>query len=715
MTLLSTRALAVLATTALVLAVVSVQRKKDDRFEQAKLHWFAGPLLWLLAFTLPPLVAGFFGYGLFSAIEEDAVERFANQYAMIGVLVGLRPIVDVALELIDHKSETLGIWLRRIRDLLAFAAAVYITVMALDVPWNWKVDALPLESRAFTIGLVILALALLYFVGQRHGAVVAVGVISLAVAGILQYFVLDFRGVPYLPSDVTALTTAAEVSEGYVFAFDARCLYVVKLVFLAIGLLSLVHPKRLKLGRDLFKRIGINLACAVLVGAVGFAAVRVPDWRPVFGFGDGWYWDERGAYERHGFLPAFVCYAQDLVVEAPDGYSDDAARADEAALAADFDAAQGKAYEQAHAQFEKEQPSIVMVMNESFTDFSIINELGVGYKGTSYVCGGLDDALQQGFVSMSAYGGGTANTEFEMLTGVSIAYVGRGKIPYAMHDFSTTDSIVGQLKRLGYATTAVHPSVPTNYQRHKVYPQMGFDEFISAWDYPEDTERYHSQIRDSATYKTILDILSKNDGPQFVFDITMANHGGYLRGTTAPEDRENLNPPGASKRTNKMLNEFIACMNASDKDLKWFIDELRKLDRPVVLLFFGDHQPSFSHVYNNLLYPDEVQDSLQHLGRCYETPYLVWANYDVAGNAQKGEERDTSSEALGSLVLSMVGAPLTDFQKATLGAHEQLAQVNARGYRDYDGTWYAPSEKSPYQELYQKLQNVNYLEFGSKF
>ena len=145
---------------------------------------------------------------------------------------------------------------------------------------------------------------------------------------------------------------------------------------------------------------------------------------------------------------------------------------------------------------------------------------------------------------MSAYGGGTCNTEFEFLTGNSMSYLGSGVYPYTIYDLLDTKNLAEQFKDLGYTTTAMHPNHGTNWNRENVYSGFGFDRFMTINDF-QDAEKLRGMVSDAATYDKILEMLESDSAPQFIFDVTMQNHSGYDTGLLPPDKLNNYLIDGA--------------------------------------------------------------------------------------------------------------------------------------------------------------------------
>ena len=637
-----------------------------------------------------------------------------------------------------------------VRDVVVILIAIIATTLTLELSWNTK---LPAVSPQFLIevGLIAGILVCLYFVGQRSAAIMWIAPLLAGIAGTCQYFLAGFKGVAILPSDLLAMPTALKVKEGYSFVLGVRGLWGPAACCVALAVLSLLgripeepeyvvpttggrHSAHL-VGADEAQdrpkgtlrkvlRFAANLGLGLVVGAATVSAMVVPNYIHQAGVKLD-YGKTLDSYRANGFLTSFVAAAQDLPIATPAGYTTYNAANLQVSLNERYEAELGNTEQRTKAveQFEKEKPSVIVVMNESFSDLSVIDSLRCGYEGPTYFKS-IGNAITRGNLAVSVIGGGTCNTEFEFLTGNSYAFIGSGKYPYIMYRMRL-ENLADQLSSLGYATHAIHPNDPTNWNRDVAYDLMGFDEFLDISAF-EGAEQLHMGVTDAATYDKILEILKLDPSPQFVFDVTMQNHGSYNLGNI-PEDKQVHYEPegvvddelarqgqGIAQEDVDALNEYLACIQASDADLKAFMDQLSKLDRKVVLVFFGDHQPSFSPVFNDFYYADE-EDEVAHKERVYHSDYFIWANYDVAGVEQKSAVTTASADMLGAMTLHYIGAPLTTYQQARLVNRQDIQALNAFGYLGADGKWYASDDAaSPYAQLRQDLAYLNYLNFGSK-
>ena len=604
-------------------------------------------------------------------------------------------------------------------------AASVAAAFALEVSWCRGNLAVEPKFLALEAGFALLALLAFYLVFQRRGIGAGIGVGIFCAMGLAQYFVRVHKGTAILPSDVLGMATAMSVAGGYVYKIDGTVILGISIAAVGWCLCSLMHgreaasekgraPRRRKLA--VAGNLGVATACA---GSF-VALITLVDFGVALGVHvDGW--DTARSYERYGAITSFVAAAQDLEIPRPAGYSSAQAVADERELAGDYAASTDPdARAAAQAQFAETRPSIVCVMNESFSDMSLYDGLGVGYEGPAYF-NSIDDALVRGQLAVSTYAGGTCNTEFEFLTGNTLGYLGKGAYPYTLYDLSMTDNLASQLSSLGYDTCAIHPNLGTNWNREGIYAGFGFDDFLTIDEF-EDAPQFHSGVTDAATYEKVLKRLRGSSNPQFIFDVTMQNHSSYAQDNVEPGllrgyELDYLNESQAAE-----LNEYLACIDASDRDLEWFIGELRKLDRPVLLVFFGDHQASVSATVNDAMFPDEADQT--HGARTYLTNYLVWANYDVAGAGSMRVE-EASSSTLGALALDAVGAPLSGYQEARLGARLSMPTISALSYTDVEDRRHAtgglktlagadpngdPAARA--RDAYLKLARVQYHRFA---
>lgn len=594
-----------------------------------------------------------------------------NRHAIEG---RLRSITDTASGAFPHPV-VVGVLLM----LLAGAC----TVLGLELSSNHALSWMYPLCLLLEFGLIAGVLVGLYLVFQRRGGISAAVELALYAVGVAEYFVITFKSMPISPGDLSALSTAAAVAgTGYTYTLSAFCLYALGFTALAMMLSQLAGMLRPGKSARSRRALVVNLVVGLaILGGVG-AHVTLIDYYHTLGI-QVYTWRPLESYYRQGFLPAFISGAQTINPPRPQNYSVETAEEliDRYSASYDEQNAGNEQRSAAEAQFDQEKPTVIAIMNETFSDLSIYQQMHAGYTGPEFFKS-LDDCLQRGRLYVSAYGGGTANTEYEFLTGNSMSNLGSGVYPYTIYNLTDAENLAAQFKELGYDTTAMHPNHATNWNRENVYEDFGFDRFLSIEDF-EGADTLRGMVTDRATYDKIIDLLNSNEDPQFIFDVTMQNHSGYTTGLIPADQRVELEIDGMSDME---INEYVSLIQESDKALSSFIEQLRNMDRKVIVVFFGDHQPYFPSRFNDLWFTGE--DEAVHQERLWQTDYIIWANYDVAGNDQVSETVDLSTNYLGSTLMQLIGAPLTDYQKSLISLREAMPAINTTGYEDADGTWY---------------------------
>ena len=612
------------------------------------------------------------------------------------------------------------------RDAAIVLISTLFSFLALEIADNpeWRLIDSSLSNQGMLI--VGLSLACLYFLGQRRGALCIAVPVVCGVFGLVQAFLDLFKNTALLPSDVMAWQTAAAVSGGYTYTLPPLAISSIMCALIAVAALAFITPikapsqhgiasqkERLHPAAGQIARVAANLACCVLC-AYGV-------WHGTFGIDyqkdldiELDYWDLRNSYHENGFLISFITAVQDLVIDEPSGYSDESARQLQDRLARQYDEQRGNARAKAVKSFKDNPPSVIAIMNESYADLSVFEELHDGYAGTFVTRELPQEAVETGLLNMSVHGGGTCNSEYEFLAMSSMAFMGSGMYPYQQFNFAHIATIPSIFKQLGYETWAMHPNYPGNWSREFVYATMGFDTSLFIYDF-EGAEEYHTFVSDRATYDKALDILRNTDGTQFILDITMQNHSGYDTGSISEDQLTSVHPDFLDDESTAVLNEYLSCIRASDDAVKYLIEQLKKLEKPVAVVFFGDHQPSMSRDYNDALFADE--DELAHKARITIAPYFIWTNYDTGYDREESENTSPASNALavssanflGAQLLEAIGAPLDDYQKALLVLHEQIQAVNTNGYCDAKGIWHDASDGTAEDHPYHQLQVLHYL------
>lgn len=308
-------------------------------------------------------------------VNEDSSLWILSYSALsaAAVMLLVEPLVSRFIDQSDFATGTIAC---TCRDVLVIAAVSVLSFVSLEIACNDTFYRIPANSFGFSVGLLATILLSLYLLGQRHGGVMTLVPIVCCILGIAEHFVVTFKGEAILPSDILALGTAAEVSEGYEFTFTAGIVTSLALLEISFGLLSLIRPRKLRTPSRVFPVIAGNLCAFLLVTAVGLSSFSSIDLEQALDFGFD-RWQPITTYVSQGFLTSFTEMISELPIEKPAGYTSDEAQDIERELAAAYDSTYGSSEQRAAAvaQFNEIKPTIVAVMNESFSDLSCFEQL----------------------------------------------------------------------------------------------------------------------------------------------------------------------------------------------------------------------------------------------------------------------------------------------------------------------------------------------------
>lgn len=559
----------------------------------------------------------------------------------------------------------------------------------------------------FNIILFELFAWILYFVTGRAKWALRVVFIVAMVFGLINHYVMLFRSTPFVPWDIFSIGTATSVASNYDFTPTAGVVGVT-VIFIALIVLMYFVDFRIK-WKFRFRLIptvlGI-LALCLFVNALQDEDFQTDNYLYPFLFTPAYM------TKVNGMAVTFAMDLKFVAVDKPDGYSRQKAKelldsytgaddnSDEAAASdnsttideeADIDNANNNAANNTAITDKSDYPNIIVVMDEAFSDLSVLGDFDTNTDYMPFVHSlekGNENTIT-GYLNTSVCGGNTADTEFEFLTGNTMAFLPVGSIPYQQYIKSTTPSLASYLKSMGYATYAQHPYYGSGWNRDTVYPLLGFDNLSFMQDY--SNQRFvRKYITDETSFDKIIETYeNKPDGqPAFIFNVTMQNHGGYTD-TYYGFD----NTVTADKLNNSALDQYLSLIKLTDEDLKNLIEYFSNVDEKTIVVFFGDHQPNDTVAssvlaangmdYNNL--------SNEELKLRYQVPYVIWANYDIDEAAGK----DTSVNYLAANVLKAAGVPTNDYQSFLLKLQEEYPIISAvRTDKTADKTLDKASNKS---------------------
>lgn len=542
----------------------------------------------------------------------------------------------------------------------------------------------------------------------------AVWMMALTAAfGIINYELTIFRSMSFIASDIYSLMTALSVANTYQVQIDVDTAEFFLLSLVIIALLFQVKREPFLKGK---KRVAYFVCCAAI--CIGFCNVYVySDFLENIGV-DFRVYRPQFKYRYYGTLLTTVRTFGYLHVTEPEGYSGEAVDSviaeyeNSKARQASVDNS-GEEPEEKVTTGEKadgKKPNIIAVMNESFADFSAVADVDVTQDYMPFFRS-LKENTIKGYTYSSVFGGNTANSEFEFLTGNTMAFLPDNSVPYQLFLRSEVAGLTRTLKDQNYGSClALHPYYKTGYSRYKIYPLMGFDRFYTSenFDIFTDTVNYH--ITDYEDYTKIIELYEKRENkkdPFYLFNVTMQNHGSYDGSTYETGDDVQLK---GNLQNQSWAQQYLNMIKMSDEALKYLISYFKEVKEPTVILFFGDHMPDLEEdFYDKLL--DTSVDELEgeELEQLYKVPFLIWANYNIE---EKTVER-TSNNYLQTYLAEVTGMETTDYIDFLTGLREEIPCINAIGYWGKDGKFYELDDtNSPYYNL---VHQYHLLEYNNLF
>ena len=546
-----------------------------------------------------------------------------------------------------------------------------------------------IRIQLLNIVLFELIMALLLFLFGKLKTALRCQTILFMIIGLANYYVLEFRSAPIMPWDILSIGTAASVANNFKYTLSKETVF----VLIGFVILILLESKvTLELKKDWRIRVGGVLASFALLW--GFTAMLHQDSTVArFKLYDKLF-TPTVMSKRDGTAVAFLMELKYIVVEKPDGYN----KEDAAALLASYDTND--------TESATHTPNIIVIMNEAFSDLSVLGDFETNEDYMPFLHSLMQEGTPNtisGHLNVSVLGGNTANTEFEFLTGNTMAFLPQGRVAYQQYVKSNDYSIATYLKSKGYDTIAMHPYNASGWDRDKVYPLLGFDTFYSLkdWVNPVKIRKY---VSDQSCYDKIIELYEQKDAntPFFLFNVTMQNHSSYS------EEYDNFHPDITVEGTSsKILPNYLSLIKLSDQALENLIEYFSQADEDTVIVFFGDHQPSNSVAAPVWKLNGRSGDSLteEEEARRYKVPFIIWANYDI----EAASNVETSANYLGSHVLRAAGLPLYDYRNYLSQLEGQYPVLTAIRAENAQGI------STPVKDVKSTLQGYMTLQYYNIF
>ncbi|MDD6154148.1 MAG: LTA synthase family protein [Eubacteriales bacterium] len=544
--------------------------------------------------------------------------------------------------------------------------------------------------NVFIIGMIWW---LVYTICNRTNIAIVITTFLGFAFGMANYLLILFRDSPQIFTDIASAGTAADVIQSYRVTFTKYSLWLIMLT--VVWMIMALIPRGNK-GLSLKKRLAVLLAACVWVGVFHYTFftsdiiedhnIKVSGFKPKF------------SYKKNGYALLFAVTIKTSFIEKPDDYSPEAV--DKIMSGYESDKAKGK------LKVSEKNPNVIVIMNEAFSDLNTIGPVSTNKDFMPYLHS-LKENTIKGTMHTSIFGGSTADTEFEFLTGNTMEFLPFHSVPYNNMVKDNKPSLTWNLLQDGYAGgISFHPGMKDSYNRANTYPKLGFKEFVY-YDKLKEPEKIRDYVSDSCDFRYIRKRYEQyettgNTAPWYLFNVTIQNHSGFKLATGKVESGIRITD---NAQMQEEAQQYLNLVKKSDDAYKELFEYFKTVDEPTVIITFGDHQPRVENeFYDVLMTGRKDQSSLERGESKYQVPFFIWANYDIGSK----DGVQISANYLHAYAMQQIGGPMTAYDKYLMNLRKELPSITAIAYMDKDHNMYDSDAKSKYSKLLNDYQKVQY-------
>ena len=463
----------------------------------------------------------------------------------------------------------------------------------------------------FLIGLIPYLICSLI---QVSAAVMGLFFIPLAS---LNFIKLTIRKEPIFPWDLFIIGDAADISGQTEMSWNG--FMIGGIIFLVAAIVPFFIPRFRRFMKVKIRRRIRNLAAAATFAVMILFAYLVFLNQGYLNYNGVTInqWEQDKSYAKNGFIPSLIMNIRFINIEKPGGYN----KSDVTAKAGEIQKSEAT-----------ETPNLIVIMSESFADFTSASNLTFNDPVMPTV-DWLRDYYISGNILTPAFAGSTANVEFEALTGFSNAFLPTGCTPYQQLITKPLACFPRFLTNNGYSTRAIHTFGRRFWNRDNVYQRMGFEQFIASNNFV-NPYRERKLISDYELTNRIIeeyeDMRDTSGKPAFIFAVSVQNHGSYRADQYEEEMQFNMSGQNINDVTFGKIRSYITGINRSDDALWNLIHYFMYEDEPTIIAFFGDHFPQFGSKYqtfNEIGYTTSAMSEMEREYMMHITPFVVWNNF----------------------------------------------------------------------------------------
>ena len=545
-------------------------------------------------------------------------------------------------------------------------------------------------GNVFVNYVIILLIVMIFYVLFASMKIsFAITTVILCIFGIANMYVKQFKGIPLLPWDLSVIKTAAGVASNYQLTFNVQILFTLTVINIIFALVFWLPKAKKTKQRILYRTTCLFLSAAILITFYGTDFFQV-----TLGATPDFFNQARG-YENYGAIAEFF-----VSLKKPHGYDEETLATQLKENITSIQTITETALGQ-RPNATVEHPNIITIMNEAFSDLQVIGKFETDKEYLSFENSMKDDKNTiQGNVYVSTIGTGTSNTEYEFLTGNSMAFLPIGSNAYTLYEKHTQPGFAMTLSDQNYSTTAFHPYYKENWNRVNTYQYMNFDRYIGMEDIT-NYQKLRNYISDEWDFQHVIDLYEQRDTskPFFMFNVTMQNHSPYNTGLL--RDVHITSMKGDYPQT----EEYLSVIRRSDMALEQLVNYFKNVSEPTIILMYGDHQPFIEDEFYEELYGKTLHKlSDAENQRRYITHFFMWANYDIPS----GTIPYISANYLSTLLAENANVKLTPYQNFQQNIYQDVPVVSALGCIDKDGNYFVYGDENEYSNQLQTYAQLAY-------
>jgi len=521
-----------------------------------------------------------------------------------------------------------------------------------------------------------------------------------ALAGVANVAKITFRSEPFVFTDLLLFKESVNIASQYPLGIGKYLPFL-----LPVFILLLILPLFLRRFKIKIIKRAVSGAAALVLTAAFFAHTLIADKTLVEKTALQTVWNLAYEYKHNGFILEFMLSAKRSFMFAPDGYGKTNAK--EYALALGYPETPGGSAP------PEILPNVIVIMNEAYWDTDNLTGIAFDQDPLGPVREIMEQSGNPALLSPHI-GGGTANIEFEFLTGKNIIYYPPAAIVYQQFITKKHWSLAWYFRGFGYAATAIHPYYDWFWKRSSVYPLLGFENIYFDDGSLNYTDKVGGYISDRAVSDEIIsryEEFSENGGrPVFTFAVTMQNHGPYY-GYPGGAQLSLINQ--IDEHPKNMAEHYAQNVRNGSEAFVYLTEYFKDTARPTFIVMFGDHAPSgIADMQEYYATGESAGLTEENLYNRYLTPLIVWTN-------KNGAETDrliknigvVSAQMLTGEIFNITGMPkpayiemLEQVKKTTRGFTNQYYLDENGGYYRTNG--FAGSEKI--KDIHEKMRIAQY-------